>query len=44
MNRRASLLFSLILALPLAAAANPSITDTRLLADPAGSAERIAFI
>ena len=44
MNRRASVLFSLLLALPLAAAADPSITDTRLLSDPAISADRIAFI
>ncbi|HSE62719.1 MAG TPA: PDZ domain-containing protein [Thermoanaerobaculia bacterium] len=44
MNRRASLLFSLLFALSLAAAADPSIRDTRLLAEPAMSAERIAFI
>jgi tricorn protease len=44
MNRRASALFTLLLALPLSAAADPSITDTRLLSEPAISADRIAFI
>jgi len=44
MNRRASLLFSLLLSLSFAATADPNIRDTRLLSDPAISAERIAFI
>ena len=44
MNRRASALFTLLLALPLSAVADPSITDTRLLSEPAISADRIAFI
>ena len=44
MNRRASAFFTLLLALPLSAAADPSITDTRLLSEPAISADRIAFI
>ncbi len=46
MNRRASLLSSLLLALPLSAATptGPDIHDTRLLTEPAISADRIAFI
>src|SRR5512132_2440556 len=44
MSCRASLLLSLILSLPFAATADPNIRDTRLLSDPAISADRIAFI
>ena len=44
MNRRAGLILSILLALPLGASADPSITDTRLLSDPAISPARIAFI
>ena len=44
MNRRNTFLFSLLLSLPFAASADPSIHDTRLLTEPAISAQRIAFI
>jgi tricorn protease len=44
MYRRAISLFLLFLGLSFAAAADPNIHDTRLLSEPAISADRIAFI
>jgi len=45
MNLRAHFLLPLLLSVfPFAAAASPDIHDTRLLTEPAISADRIAFI
>jgi len=44
MNLRALRLLPLLLVLPFPATADPSILDTRLLSEPAVSADRIAFI
>ncbi|HSD72104.1 MAG TPA: peptidase S41, partial [Thermoanaerobaculia bacterium] len=44
MNRRAAFFACLLLVMPLVAVADPNIHDTRLLSEPAISADRVAFI